>query len=92
MNLLTLKREFQNLQMKEKKTLKEYFSKVIELVNQIKSLGENLGDKSVCEKILVNLSPKYNNIAVIIEEIKDLSTLSVHDLMGSLENARAKNE
>ena len=27
--------------MKEKDTLKEYFSKVIELVNQIKSLGEN---------------------------------------------------
>ena len=39
--LLTLKRDFQNLQMKEKDTLKEYFSKVIELVNQIKSLGEN---------------------------------------------------
>ena len=83
--LLTLKREFQNLQMKEKETLKEYFSKVIELVNQIKSLGENLDDKSVCEKILISLSPKYNNIAAIIEETKDLSTLSVHDLMGSLE-------
>jgi hypothetical protein len=83
--LLTLKRNFQNLQMREKDTLKEYFSKVIELVNQIKSLGENLTDKSVCEKILIGLSPKYNNIAAIIEETKDLSTLSVHDLMGSLE-------
>jgi gag-polypeptide of LTR copia-type len=70
--------------MKEKKTLKEYFSKVIELVNQIRSLGENLNDKSVCEKILISLSPKYNNITVIIEEIKDLAILSVHDLMGSL--------
>ena len=83
--LLTLKRDFQNLQMKEKDTLKEYFSKVIELVNQIKSLGENLTDKSVCEKILISLSPKYNNIAAIIEETKDLTTLSVQDLMGSLE-------
>jgi gag-polypeptide of LTR copia-type len=58
---------------------------VIELVNQIKSLGENSGDKSVCEKILISLSLKYNNITVIIEEIKYLSTLNVHDLMGSLE-------
>jgi gag-polypeptide of LTR copia-type len=71
--------------MKEKKTLKEYFSKVIELVNQIRSLGENLNDKSVCEKILISLSPKYNNITVIIEETKDLTILSVHDLMDSLE-------
>jgi diadenosine tetraphosphate (Ap4A) HIT family hydrolase len=39
----------------------------------------------VCEKNLISLSPKYNNIMVIIEEIKYLSTLSVHDLMGSLE-------
>jgi gag-polypeptide of LTR copia-type len=54
-------------------------------MNQIKSLGENLGDKAVCEKILISLSLKYNNIAAIIEETKDLSTLSVHDLMGSLE-------
>jgi gag-polypeptide of LTR copia-type len=70
--------------MKEKETLKEYFSKVIELVNQIRSLRENLNDKSVCEKILISLSLKYNNIVIIIEEIKDLATLSVLDLMGPL--------
>jgi gag-polypeptide of LTR copia-type len=65
--------------MKEKKTIKEYFSKVIELVNQIRNLGENLNDKSVCEKILISLSPKYNNITAIIEEIKDLAILSIHN-------------
>jgi gag-polypeptide of LTR copia-type len=71
--------------MNEKETLKEYFSKVIELVNQIRSLGENLNDNLVCEKILFNLCLKYNNIAAIIEEIKDLATLCVYDLLGSLE-------
>jgi gag-polypeptide of LTR copia-type len=71
--------------MKEKEVLKEYFSKVIELVNQIKSLGENLSDKVVCEKNFISFSSKYNNIAIIIEEINDISTLSVQDLMGSLE-------
>jgi gag-polypeptide of LTR copia-type len=65
--------------------LKEYFSKAIELVNQIKKLGENLTDKSICEKILISLSPKYNNIVAIIVEVKDLSTLNIQDLMGSLE-------
>jgi len=83
--LLTIKRDFQNLQMRENEALKDYFSIVMEIVNQIRSLGENLIDKSVCEKIFISLSPKYNNIGAIIEETKDLSTLSVHDLMGSLE-------
>jgi gag-polypeptide of LTR copia-type len=73
------------LQKKEKKILKEYFSKVIELVNQIRSLSKNLNDKLVCEKILINLSLKYNNITVIIEQTKEFATLSVHDLMGFLE-------
>jgi gag-polypeptide of LTR copia-type len=71
--------------MREKETLKEYFSKVIELMNQIKSLGKNLDDKSMYEKNFISLSPKYNNTTIIIEETKDLSTLSVHDLIGSLE-------
>jgi hypothetical protein len=44
-----------------------------------------LDDKAVCEKILISLSLKYNNIAVIIKETKDLSTLSVHDLMDFFE-------
>lgn len=83
--LLTLKRDFQNLQMRENEAPKDYFSKVIEIVNQIKSLGKNLTDKSVCEKIFISLSPKYSRIAAIIEETKDLSTLSIHDLMDSLE-------
>jgi gag-polypeptide of LTR copia-type len=65
--------------------LKEYFSTSIELVNQIKKLGENLTDKSICEKFLISLSPKYNNIVAIIEEIKNFSTLNIQDLMGSLE-------
>jgi gag-polypeptide of LTR copia-type len=71
--------------MNEKETLKEYFSKVIELVNQIKTLGKNLNGKSVCDKILISLSLKYNNITIIIEKTKDLATLCVHNLMGSLE-------
>ena len=48
----------------------------MEAVNQNSSLGE---------EILISLSPKYNNIATIIKETKDLSALSIHNLMGSLE-------
>ncbi|XP_047335793.1 uncharacterized protein LOC124939357 [Impatiens glandulifera] len=71
--------------MKEKETLQEYFSRVIEVVNKIKYLGDDLTDKTVCKKILISLSPKYDNMVAIIEEMKDLSSLSIHDLMGSLE-------
>jgi hypothetical protein len=48
-------------------------------------LGENLNNKLVCQKSLISLYPKYNNITAIIEETKDIATLNVHDLMGFLE-------
>ncbi|XP_047331685.1 uncharacterized protein LOC124935284 [Impatiens glandulifera] len=83
--LLTLKQEFQNLRMKEKEILQVYFSRVIEVVNQIKCIGDDLTDKTVWEKVLISLSPKYDNMVTIIEEMKELSSLSIHNLMGSLE-------
>ena len=36
-------------------------------------------------EILTSLLSKFDTIVTIVEESKDLSTLSVHELMGSLE-------
>lgn len=71
--------------MQENKKLKDYFSKIMETVNQMKSYGETITEQRICEKILANLSSKFDTIVTIIEESKDLSMLSVHELIGSLE-------
>ena len=51
----------------------------------MKSYGETIMEQRICEKILASLPPKFDTIVTIIEESKDFSTLSVHELMGSLE-------
>ena len=56
----------------------------MELVNQMKSYGEEISDKRIVEKLLINLPDKYDTIVVVIEKTKYLSLLSVQDLFGYL--------
>ncbi|XP_021836177.2 uncharacterized protein [Spinacia oleracea] len=84
--LHSLRRDFEILKMKEGEFIEDYFSKVIEIVNQMQSYGEKISDEKIVKKNLVSLTDKFDNIVTIIEETKDLSKITVEQLMGSLES------
>ena len=50
--LQSLRREFENLKMKDGVIIKDYSSRIIRLVNELKSNEENITDQRVVEKIL----------------------------------------
>lgn len=79
--LQTLRRQFKNLQIKESEKVKEYFSRVIEIVNQMRTYGVDscwdISDHKIVEKILIRVTKKYDYILTAIEESKDLLTLSI---------------
>ena len=54
--------------------------------NQLRSNGETIEDQRIVEKILRSMTRRYEHIVVAIEESKDLSTLSINSLMGSLQS------
>ena len=62
---------------KENETLNEFSSRFMELVNQMKSYGEEISDRRIVEKLLIYLLNNYDLIMVMVEETKDLSLLSV---------------
>ena len=55
------------------------------MVNKLSQNGESLLSNRVVEKILRSLTDNFENIVCAIEESKDLSTLTVEELEGSLE-------
>ncbi|PNX79108.1 copia-type polyprotein, partial [Trifolium pratense] len=83
--LQSLWSQFENLAMKEGEQVKDFFSRVTEIGNQIKSCGDEVPEKKVVEKILRSLPQKFEHVVAVIEETKDLTKLSQYELMGSLE-------
>ena len=79
--LQSLRRDFEYIRMKDDELLDDYLSRLSEIINQMKSYGETLSDERIVQKYLISLPRKYDNIVSIIEETKDLSALSVEELI-----------
>ncbi|GAU26184.1 hypothetical protein TSUD_354060 [Trifolium subterraneum] len=74
----------------------EYFNKITNITNQMKSCGSTVSDGDMVEKVIGTLSSKFDYITVAIMEAKDVSTMKLEELQCSLEsheqriNAREK--
>ena len=63
-------RQFDNLAMKECESIKDFHSRVAEIVNQIKVTGETIDETKIVERILRSLTPKFEHVVAVIEEPK----------------------
>jgi hypothetical protein len=82
--LQTYRLKFEQLKMNEDETISKYFLRVEELVNAMKGLGEEFDDSLLVQKILRSLPDKFNPKVSAIEELNDLKTLSIDQLLGTL--------
>ncbi|XP_016576415.2 uncharacterized protein LOC107874033 [Capsicum annuum] len=83
--LLTLKREFRMLRMKEGDTVKEYSAKLLEIINKIRLFGKNFPDSKMVEKMMISLLARFESKISAIEKSCDLKTLSVAELIRKLQ-------
>ncbi|XP_052209294.1 uncharacterized protein LOC127812805 [Diospyros lotus] len=83
-NLRTFRREFDLMKMKEGESVKEYTSRLLDVANKIRFLGQDFSDENIIEKILASLPMKYESKISAIEESIDPKTLGISELMSRL--------
>lgn len=71
--------------MKKGESISNFFTRVQDLTNQMKSYAETLTEKMKVEKVHRSLTPQYDMIVVTIEETKYLETMKMDGLQGSPE-------
>lgn len=84
--LQALRRDFEYMCMQDDESLSGYITTLLELVNQMKSYGENISDQRIVQKLLISLTRDYDSIAKVIEETKDTETIGVQEVIGSLKS------
>ena len=79
-----LRRDFESPFMKDSETVDTFYTKVVGLINQLKSHGETITDERVVEKILRSIPPRFENLVVTLEEHTDMSAFTIDELQASL--------
>ncbi|GAU43445.1 hypothetical protein TSUD_335080 [Trifolium subterraneum] len=71
--------------MEPNETVTQLVNMLTVLTNQMKSCGEAVTNSLKVEKVITCLTPKFDNLVAAIEQSKDLNTLKLEQLVGSLE-------
>ena len=84
MQILNLKRQFEWLKIKGSDTIKDFFSHILKLLNQVRLLGEEFQESRIVEKVLVSSPKKFKHKICSLEDSKDFSEMSFQELVNAL--------
>jgi hypothetical protein len=83
----TLNKQFSALHFNDGETVDEFAIRITGFVNQLALLGKTIPESDAVHKFLEVVPRKYMQIAMSIETLVDLNTLSIEELVGRLKAA-----
>eukprot|EP00261_Vitis_vinifera_P031332 XP_019072575.1 PREDICTED: cellulose synthase-like protein E1 [Vitis vinifera] len=83
--VMNLIREFEMKKMRESDVIKDYAAQLLSIADKVRLLGKEFSNEKIVQKILVTLPEKYEATISSLENSKDLSTISLTELLHSLE-------
>ena len=75
---------FEDLKMIEHETISDFYSKLCDIANESFALEEKYLDTKLVKKTLRSLPERFAYKVIAIEEARDVSTMKLDELMGSL--------
>ena len=76
--------EYVAFRMKDNESVSEMYARLTVLTNGLKSLGKNYTEYELVRIILRSLTLIWHTKAIVIEELRNLSSTTVDELIGSL--------
>lgn len=87
MQVLNLTRDFKLQKLKESKLVKEYANIFLSIANTVRLLKCELTDSIIVEKLLIIVLKRFNVIITTLENIKDLSKISLTKFLNGVVGA-----
>ena len=75
---------FETLRMQGGEFVIDYFSRTLAIANKMWIYGERLEDVTIIEKIVCLMTENFNYIVSSIEDSKDIDSVCLDELQGSL--------
>ena len=82
--LQAIRAEFEYMKISDKEDLDDYLSKFFDMINNLKSLGEDVTETRIVQKLLMSLSRRYKSIVSVIEETRDIEVLRTEEVVASV--------
>ncbi|KAG8501378.1 hypothetical protein CXB51_003478 [Gossypium anomalum] len=82
--LINLRRDFENLKMKDAETIKQYADRIMATVNNIRLLGVDFAESRVVEKVITTILERFESKISSLEDSRDLTTIFLSELVNSL--------
>ncbi|CAN6697091.1 unnamed protein product [Malus baccata var. baccata] len=79
-----LRHDFKYTRMRDDETLFVYLTRFLELLNQMKSYGEDLPRERLVQKLLISLTKEFDLVCYVIEQTKDIETIEVQEVIAAL--------
>ncbi|XP_062080191.1 uncharacterized protein LOC133784942 [Humulus lupulus] len=84
--LRSLAKAIENLSMDEDETVAEFHAKLCDISNESYALGKTYSNAKLVRKVLGVLPRRFKSKVTSIEEMRDVETLDLDELIGSLQN------
>ncbi|KAI5328619.1 hypothetical protein L3X38_028016 [Prunus dulcis] len=72
--------------MRDDESLSAYLTKLFDLINQMRSYGEDLARVRIVQKLLISLPLAYDSICYVIEHSKDLDEIKIQEVVASFKS------
>ena len=71
--------------MEEDESFDEFYAKLKDIVNSVFNLGETIPEPKVVRNVLRSLPERFHTKITVIEESKDIDSISLTELVGNLQ-------